>query len=287
MAAAHLLYMVLSALAFSGLDLVRKLLAGRIDALALVLFMSLGAVPLLGALLALNGVGPLSAGYVLPGLSALTLNFLASLGFIYSVKLSPLSRTIPLLSLTPVFTALTGVPLLGEYPDRLQSMGIVLVVIGAMALNAKGSLSGAVQGFFQEKGAPIMTAVALMWAVSGPLDKRAIAHASVYFHATLMTFGVGVGALAVLFLQRRLAVLGSVRSEAKLLVAAMIFITFALTFQLLAIRSVFVSLVEAFKRAVGSVMAVILGRIVFRERVGAREWLAVLVMSVGVFLLLH
>jgi drug/metabolite transporter (DMT)-like permease len=284
--AAHFLYMVLSSLAFAGLDLVRKLLAGRIDALALVLFMSLGAVPLLGILLALNGVGPLSRSYLLPGLSALVLNFLASLGFIYSVKLSPLSRTIPLLSLTPAFTALTAIPLLGEYPDRRQMAGIVLVVCGAIALNARGPLTGVVRGFFQEKGAPLMTAVAMMWAISGPLDKRAIAHASVYFHATVMSFGVGVGALAVLFWQERLGVLRRSRGEAKLLFAAMVAITLALTFQLLAIRGVFVSLVEAFKRAVGSVMAVILGRLVFRESVGAREWIAVLVMTAGVFLIL-
>jgi hypothetical protein len=72
--------MILSALAFAGLDLIRKLLAGRIDALALVLFMSLGAVPFLAALLALHGLEAPSAGYVLPGLGALTLNFLGSLG---------------------------------------------------------------------------------------------------------------------------------------------------------------------------------------------------------------
>jgi len=155
--------MILSALAFAGLDLIRKLLAGRIDTLALVLFMSLGAVPFLAALLALHGLEVPSAGYVLPGLLALTLNFLGSLGFVHSVKLSPLSRTIPLLSLTPVFTALTAVPLLGELPDATQTAGILLVVVGAMALNAEGSLGGAARGLLREKGALIMIAVALMW----------------------------------------------------------------------------------------------------------------------------
>lgn len=278
--------MILSALAFAGLDLIRKLLAGRIDALALVLFMSLGAVPLLFVLLALHGLDAPSPGYVLPGLGALTLNFLGSLGFVQSVKLSPLSRTIPLLSLTPVFTALTAVPLLGEFPDSTQAAGILLVVVGAMALNAEGSIGGAARGLLREKGAMIMIAVALMWAVTGPLDKLAIAHASVYFHATLMAFGVGIGALAALTLQGRLSAIRSTRGEAKLLLLAMICITVALTFQLLAIRVVLVSLVEAFKRAVGSLMAVVLGRAVFRETVGLREWISVAVMVGGVFLIL-
>jgi drug/metabolite transporter (DMT)-like permease len=279
--------MLLSALAFAGLDLIRKRLAGRVDALALVFLMSLGAVPFLGSLLALHGIDAPSSGYFLPGLGALTLNFLGSLGFIQSVKLSPLSRTIPLLSLTPVFTALTAVPLLGELPDSRETAGILLVVVGAMALNAEGSLRGAVQGLLREKGALIMIAVAMMWAVSGPLDKLAIAHVSVYFHATLMAFGVGIGALGTLAWQRRLEALGSARSQAKLLFVAMVCISVALTFQLLAIRVVLVSLVEAFKRAVGAFMAMVLGRLVFGEKVGVREWIAVAVMVVGVFLILH
>jgi drug/metabolite transporter (DMT)-like permease len=47
-----------------------------------------------------------------------------------------------------------------------------------------------------------------------------------------------------------------------------------------------VSLVEAFKRAVGSFMAVVLGRLFFRETVGLREWISVGVMVGGVFLIL-
>lgn len=278
--------MILSALAFAGLDFIRKLLAGRIDALALVFFMSLGAVPLLAALLALHGLEVPSAGYVLPGLGALTLNFLGSLGFVHSVKLSPLSRTIPLLSLTPVFTALTAIPLLGELPDATQTAGVLLVVLGAMALNSGGSLGGEVRSLLQEKGALIMAAVALMWAVSGPLDKLALEHASVYFHATAMAFGVGIGALAALAWQGRLSTLRSARGDAGLLLMTTICITVALTFQLLAIRVVLVSLVEAFKRAVGSFMAVVLGRAVFREKVGLLEWMSVAVMVAGVFLIL-
>ncbi len=277
-----MLYMLLSALAFAGLDLIRKLLAGRIDTLALVFFMSLGAVPLLGALLAYHGLEDPSSGYVFPALGALTLNFLGSLTFVHSLKLSPLSRTIPLLSLTPVFTAATAVPLLGELPEPAQVAGIVLVVGGALMLNSHGSA----RGLLRDKGALLMASVALMWAISGPLDKLAIAHASVYFHATAMAFGVGIGALGALAWQGRLGALRSARGEAKLLIVAMISITLALTFQLLAIRVVLVSLVEAFKRAVGSFLAVVLGRVVFREAVGFREWAAVAIMVAGVFLIL-
>lgn len=282
----HVLFMVVSGLAFAALDLVRKLLAGRAAPLALVFYMSLGAAPLVATLLALRGPGELSTGYLLPGAGALLLNFLGSLGFIHSVKLSPLSRTIPLLSLTPVCTAALALPILGEAPSASQLLGIVLVVAGAMTLNSEGHLLRPFAGLLRERGALLMAGVALLWSLSGPLDKRALQHASVSFHATVMTLGVSAGALLVLWRQRRLSVLSVGRSEWALLAAAMAATSLALTFQLLAFQGVLVSLVEAMKRAIGSLAALVLGRIVFDERVEALHVAAVAVMVAGVFLLL-
>ena len=282
----HILYMVLSGLAFASLDLIRKLLAGRVDALALVFFMSLGAVPFIAILIAFQGIGSVSVGYWLPGLGALALNLLGNFAFIHSVRLSPLSSTIPLLSLTPAFTALMAIPLLGEVPNRAQTTGILLVVAGATALNSNANIRRPIAGLLQEKGAVVMVGVALMWSLSGPLDKLALTHSSVLFHANVMTLGVAVGALVILWLQGRLDALRSARSHTWLLIGSMIAVTLALVFQLLAIKSVFVSLVEAFKRSLGSLMAVVLGRVVFRERVRPIQVVAVLVMMVGVGLIL-
>lgn len=282
----YVLYMVASALAFAGLDLIRKLLAGRVDALALVFFMSLGAVPFIAVLIAFQGVGNVSIGYVLPGLGALALNLLGNFLFIHSVRLSPLSRTIPLLSLTPAFTALMAIPLLGEIPTRAQAAGILLVVLGAMALNSDANARRPLQGVLHEKGALLMIVVALTWSLSGPLDKLALAHASVLFHGVVLTCGVATGALVVLFLQGRINALSSARPYTWLLVASMVAVTLALVFQLLAIQGVFVSLVEAFKRSLGSVLAVGIGRIVFGERVRPIQTVAVVVMVVGVGLIL-
>ena len=280
----HILYMAVSGLAFASLDLIRKLLAGRVDALALVFFMSLGAVPLIAILIAFQGIGSVSVGYWLPGLGALALNLAGNFAFIHSVRLSPLSRTIPLLSLTPAFTALMAIPLLGEVPSRSQTAGILLVVAGATALNS--NVRRPFAGLLQEKGALVMVGVALMWSLSGPLDKLALTHASVLFHANVMTLGVAVGALVILWLQGRLDALRGARSHGWLLVGSMAAVTLALLFQLLAIKGVFVSLVEAFKRSLGSLMAVVLGRIVLGERMRPVQVVAVLVMMVGVGLIL-
>lgn len=278
--------MAVSGLAFASLDLIRKLLAGRIDALALVFYMSLGAVPFVASVAVFQGVGTVSHGYVLPGFGALALNLMGNLGFIHSVRLSPLSRTIPLLSLTPAFTAIMAIPTLGEVPSRAQTAGIVLVVAGALTLNSEGHVLRVFSGLFREKGALLMIGVALLWSLSGPFDKMALAHASVLFHALVMTVGVAVGAFLILWSQRRLALLSGARSEAWLLFASMVAVTVALVFQLLSIKGVFVSLVEAFKRSLGSVVAVVLGRTIFGEAVRPFQIVAVLVMVSGVVLIL-
>lgn len=278
--------MALSGLAFAGLDLIRKLLSGRIDALALVFFMSLGAAPFVACLAAYHGIGSVSPGYVLPGLGALALNLLGNLGFIHSVRLSPLSRTIPLLSLTPAFTAVIAIPTLGEVPTRAQTVGILFVVAGALSLNSEGHILRPFSGLLREKGALLMVGVALLWSLSGPFDKMALSHAGVLFHALVMTLGVSAGAFAVLLWQRRLATLVGARREAPLLAASMLAVTVALVFQLLAIQGVFVSVVEAFKRSVGSMAAVFLGRVLFDEAVRPFQIVSVVAMVAGVVLIL-
>ena len=117
------------------------------------------------------------ADYWLPGLGSTIINVAANLAFIEAVRRSPLSLTIPLLSLTPVFTTLLAIPLLGEIPETRQWLGIAAVVVGAFWLNlSRGSISlrNAWEAFGREPGSRLMVAVALMWSLAMPLDKMAV-----------------------------------------------------------------------------------------------------------------
>jgi hypothetical protein len=141
--------MIASALAFAGLDFIRKLLAGRIDALALVFFISWGG-PFSALLLSWprSSFGRLRP----PGLGALALELSASLGSVHSSSSHP-EPDDPALSLTPVFTALTPSPSWASFPIRRPRDPPR--VVGAMALNSGGSFGGAVRGLLREKGALI------------------------------------------------------------------------------------------------------------------------------------
>jgi drug/metabolite transporter (DMT)-like permease len=218
----------------------------------------------------------------LPAVSSVLLNIAANLMFFVALRASALSVTIPLLSLTPVFTALLGIPMLGEVPTPLQGLGIFLVVAGAFALNLPEE-----RPYWRwERGAALMTAVAFLWSLTVPLDKMAMARASAPFHATVLCGGVAAGVLAMLVWQRRLGELADLRHVRGVFALALVTSILALGLQLLAIQQVWVGLMETLKRGIGNVSAVILGRAVFGEPVTLRKLLAVGLMAAGVGLIL-
>lgn len=284
-------FLVLTACAFAwvGLDVLRKFLAGRARALPMTFLMVLVQLPLFLLWAAVDGRWQVGSGYWLPGLGCIVVNLGANLAYMQSVRLSGMSATLPLLSLTPVFTTLLAIPLLAEWPRPIEAAGIAVVVAGAFLLNTPpgASLGGWWQGIRREEGAPWMVATALLWSTASPLDKLAMRHAGAGTHALIMVAGIVAGLLLVLVVRGELVELrGHSRRTWGLLVAAAMVAGVALFFQLLAIQMIWVGLVETFKRGVGAVMALVLGRLVFSEELSGRRLAAVLMMTVGVGLVL-
>lgn len=275
-----------AALGWAGLDASRKVLVRDLAPTVLVVWLTVGqALPFLVWSLAV-GRWP-EPGYAAPGLACLGLNVLANVAFVQAVKVSPLSLTIPYLSLTPVFTTLVAVPLLGEIPASVQLAGIGAVVIGALLLHGGGAKEagagwlGPFRAFARERGSVLMTGVALLWSLTAALDKVALAHAPVPFHALVQTGGVGALLLVLLGAQRRLPELGQVRRRPGAYALAVVFAVAGVALGLLAIQLVLVALVETIKRAVGMTMSVLVGRALFGEPVTAAKLVAVALMVAG------
>lgn len=277
-----LLLVVGSSLAWSAHDVTRKFLVGKVRPVPLAFLLTVAAAPLFAIWTAVDGMPAIQAGYALPAVSSVLLNIAANLMFFVALRTSALSVTIPLLSLTPVFTALLGIPMLGEVPTPLQGLGIVLVVAGAFALNLPEE-----RPYWRwERGAALMTSVALLWSLTVPLDKIAMARASAPFHATVLCGGVAAGVLVVLLWQKRLGELADLGQVRGVFALALVTSILALGLQLLAMQQVWVGLVETMKRGLGNVSAVVLGRAVFGEAVTLRKLLGVGLMAVGVGLIL-
>lgn len=284
-----LLFAFGAALCFAGNDLLRKRASEGADSFLLLLIITALHWP---PFLIWAGISPSpmpGPAYWLPALAALVIGLAASGLFLKSLSLSPLSRTVPLLSLTPVGALVGGALLLGERLTLMQTAGVMLTTIGVLLLYApvKRPLDviAMLRDMRGEPGVPLMLLVALLWSANGPVNKLALQHAEIPFHlavqlggSTLLVllFCAATGRLKRRFLPGRPATAGS----AGLVSAA------ALGLDLVALTLIPVALVETLKRVVGNLAAILLGRLLLAERLTLPMLVGGTVMSFGVALAL-
>jgi len=276
---------IAAALCWAGLDVVRKALAGKASPTALAVFLLLGQLPFLGVWAAYDQTWITDARYWPPAVASMAMNAFANVFFMRSVQLSPLSRTVPFLSLTPVFSAFAAMPLLGEVPGTMHWAGISLVVVGALVLNSDLSDSWW-RSVTHEKGAPYMIAVAVLWAFSTALDKRALGHASPASHAFLLSGGSATILVTwILSRGKQSELRGVVEAPKGLLVGLIGFAVAALALQMVALQWLWVAVIETLKRAFGVVGSVVSGRLFFGEPITGRKLVAMGLMVAGTGLL--
>lgn len=280
-------------LCFSLFDLLRKKLTGRLSDAFLVMVLALGAVPLYGVWLLLQPPAGVTPAYVWPGVLAVACNLGANYGFLRSVRAARLSAVIPLLSLTPVFTALLGIPLLGELPGAREWLGIAMVVCGALALQLGERSRERGRLWTLGAGAWWMILVAFLWSTALPLDKLATEASNAAFHGLVMHLGVGLSGVVVLARGFRSAPGQAVRVVPGvgvriwlLLLTAVVIGAAAQALQLLSLQHAWVGFVETVKRGIGSALALVLGRLFFAEPMTARKVLTVAVIASGVAVML-
>lgn len=287
-----LLIAVAAGLGSSGFDLFRKVLVRELAPVPMVFLLAAASVPLFGLAVLLGGGVTVAPGYFVPAAASVTLNVVANLTFLQAVRLSPLSVTVPLLSLTPVFTTVLGSFLLGERPSRWVVLGIALVVAGAFWLNAAGEPAAgaravpAWRAFLSQPGAWLMAGTALLLSLTIPLDKLAVQRANPPFHGLVLTAGIALGALAVLLVQGRWGELAGLRRGWPIFLLALASSMVALGLQLVALQTLLVGVIETLKRGIGNLMAVALGRLAFAEAVTLRKLGAAVLMALGVALIL-
>lgn len=276
---------VAAALCWAALDVVRKALSDKASPTSLAVILLIGQLPFLGLWVALDQTWVVRDVYWVPALASMAMNAFANVLFMRSLQLSPMSRTVPFLALSPVFSALVAVPLLREIPELLHLTGIAVVVIGALVLNSDLAESWW-RSLFKEKGAPHMIAVAFLWAGSIALDKVALPHSSPASHAFLLTAGSGGMLFSWVSFRGELADLQTaLRAPKPLLVGLIGFAIAALALQMLALTWLWVAVVETLKRGVGVLGSVAFGRLFFDEPITQRKLLAGGLMAVGTALL--
>lgn len=257
------------------------------------------ALPILGVYLALSGLPPVGPAFW-PAWGAAALgNFAASYLFFAALRTGDLSLTYPLLALTPIFVPAVEWVLLRQIPAAGGFLGIGLVVAGVYLLNLRSVGAGVLAPFLalaRDGSAVRALAVAVIWSVTGTLDRVAVLDSSPAFYAFMLS--AAVAALLLPIALREAAAghdrrrCGGFRSfptrlspagKGGLMVHGALFACM-LMLQMEALSLALASYVLSIKRA-GTLVAVVLGWLAFRERALAERLLGTAVTLAGAFVL--
>jgi len=122
----------------------------------------------------------------------LPLEIVAIVLYIKALKSSPLSLTLPFLSLTPVFLIGVSYLLVGEKVSAAGALGIVCIAAGGYTLNIREIRKGLFQPFaaiVRERGSVYMILVAFIYSITASLGKKAITHSSPMFFVIVYLTG--------------------------------------------------------------------------------------------------
>ena len=109
---------------------------------------------------------------------------IAQILYMKSLKFGSIGKTVPLLSISPIFTIPFAYLIIGELPGLIGISGIIIIIIGAYILNLE---SFTYKNFFlpfisiiKNKGSRFMFYVALFFAFGAVLDKFVITNTNIY-----------------------------------------------------------------------------------------------------------
>jgi drug/metabolite transporter (DMT)-like permease len=215
---------------------------------------------------------------------ALPLEIIAIIFYIKALRISPLSLTLPFLSLTPVFLIVVSYLILGEKVSFRGSIGIIFITVGSYTLNLHEMRKGIFEPFgtiTKEKGSVLMITVALIYSVTSSLGKIAIEHSSpLFFGITYFIAVTIVFAPIALWLGK-----GELKSfisgkQFKCLLLPGLFYSVMIASHMIAMSLAKVAYMISVKRT-SLIMGVIYGYFLFREKNIKERLIGAVLMFIG------
>jgi drug/metabolite transporter (DMT)-like permease len=245
------------------------------------------AVPLMVFIIPFIDIPELDSVFFTVTFLLLPLDIIALLLYMKAINTSPLSLTLPFLSLTPVFLIGTAYIILGESPNKTGLMGIILVVMGAYLLN----IHTIKRGFFEplkavgkEKGSVLMIVVAFIFSITSTLGKMAVQHSNPIFFSVF--YSILLSALLFLIVSfKTKRVLSKIVSQPLLFLFIGISMAIMMITHLKAISLVEVSYMISVKR-LSLLIGVIYGAVFFKETNIKERFLGSVIMIMGVILII-
>lgn len=285
-----ILVCMISGVFWAFFDLSRKITLKKISSFTLLILFSLAQLIIFSIWIIFEKYQINIKFYIFPGLLLLLISILSAFLFLKALSISELGMSIPLLSFSPLFSTIFSSIILDENLQKLQYIGIMLIIVGTMILYSRSfSLPEIFRSFnyiVQNRGARYMILVSLIWSLTPILDKICFEYSSMNIHGFIQS----IGTLIILFLANKGTFFDDLQSIKKsffTICITMLIGTIATIMQFFAISLTFVSIMESIKRSIGQVFSVILGTIYFDEKVTSQKIVGVVILSFGIFIILY
>ncbi len=203
--------------------------------------------------------------------------------YMKAIKSSDLSITTPMLAFVPLFLLLTSPLMLGEFPNSIGLIGIVLIFTGSYLLNMKEINIGYLSPFrklLKERGPKLMLMVAFLWSISSNFHKMGIQESSPTFWAISLEIFLTI-ILTPIMLYKSQKNLDQIKTGWKALIPIGFFSALTLIFQMNALKLALVVYVLSLKRT-SVILDVLLGHFIFKEKNVHERLIGTVIMLIGV-----
>ena len=267
-------------------DVLGKKIIDRVDPHVVAWGWFFFSLPLLTGCLIIDGIPPLDSLFWKSLIISTVLLTFASILYFKAIKYSDLSIAVPMLAFTPLFLLITSPIILGEFPGFLGIIGVLLIVIGSYVLHLQGRLKNFWDPFKRligEKGTRYMLMVAVLFSVSGNLDKIGVVHSSPFMWIFVLNFMLSI-TLGGVMVKRVTTVGQQIKGAWPFLLSIGICNGLALIFQMTAIEMTLVPYLIAVKRT-SVIMTSLFGLFLLKEKGFCQRIIGVILMVLGVLMI--
>ena len=280
---------VVSAFFWAGFDITRKLSLKKISSTTLLFLFSLGQFLIFLIWIYFEDFSINIKSYLLPGIILILIGVSSALLFLKAINQSELSLTIPLLSLSPMFSSVFSFILIDEILLETQYLGIFAIVLGTLILYSKDLTAkdflNSWKVIIKNKSAKIMIGVSLMWSITPVLDKICLKYSSINIHGFIQSVGIIIFLLFLLIKTTKNEMI-KIRNHWKIILFTVFIGLVATILQFFAILNNFVPIMESIKRSIGQLSSVFFGNFFFKEKITKSKIIALLTLSVGIYLII-
>ena len=225
-----------------------------------------------------------SSYFIYLGLISL-LNIISLYLFLNALKNEEISICIPLLSYSPLFSLLFSKYLLNENLSSYQYFGIFIIFFGSFVMFTKSlrikDLLISPFSLIKNKGAQKIILVTIIWSLIPVLDKKSLMYIDIFFHGFLQS---SMALLFLFFFIKTPNFKDFINFNKKQLYFVIFLITFSFLATLVQFEALKVNLVpilEVFKRATGILLALFFGYFFFKEQIGLKKVLSIIIILIG------